>query len=175
MREIVLQHTDTIRPFGSDEMWAQLYGDRTEVMKTVENIRRALWEQLCLTVSIGVSDNLPYAKLGSDFASNNEVCEMWREDREKKIYPLPVSNLLYVGAATGEKFHRHGINTIGDLANSKPERVCEILRNKTGASLWTMAAGQTPVRSTPTMTKTPTPIRATGVLPPCFSRSTNGS
>ena len=42
MREIVLQHTDTIRPFGSDEMWAQLYGDRTAVRKTVEDIRQAI-------------------------------------------------------------------------------------------------------------------------------------
>jgi len=68
MREVVLQHTDTIKPFGSDEMWAQLYGDKETVMKTVENIRQALWRQLCLTVSVGIGNNLPYAKLGSDLA-----------------------------------------------------------------------------------------------------------
>ena len=147
MREIVLQHTDTIRPFGSDEMWAQLYGDRAAVMKTVEEIRQALWKQLCLTVSIGISDNLPYAKLGSDLAPNNAVCEMWSDEREKKVYPLPVSDLLYVGRATAGKFRRYGIKTIGDLAKSMPEHVCMILRNKTGNSLWAMAAGQdrTPV------------------------------
>jgi len=88
MREIVLQHTDTIKAFGSDELWAQMYGNRTEVMKTVEDIRQALWRQLCLTVSIGVSDNLPYAKLGSDLATTDGVCELWPEDREKKVYPL---------------------------------------------------------------------------------------
>ena len=142
MREIVLQHTDTIRPFGSDEMWAQLYGGRTTVMKTVEDIRQAIWKQLCLTVSIGVGDNLPYAKLGSDLAPNNGVCEMWTEDREAKVYPLPVSELLYVGPATDEKFKQYGIKTIGDLANTTPEQVCRILRNKTGESLWAMACGQ---------------------------------
>jgi len=142
MREIVLEHTDTIRPFGSDEMWAQLYGDRAAVMKTVEEIRKAIWRQLCLTVSIGVADNLPYAKLGSDLAPNDGVCELWPEDREEKVYPLPVSDLLYVGPATTDKFRLHGIKTIGDLAKNTPERVCDILRNKTGESLWTMAIGQ---------------------------------
>ena len=147
MREIVLQHTDTIRPFGSDEMWAQLYGDREAVRKTVQNIRQALWKQLCLTVSIGVSDNLPYAKLASDAAPNNSVCEMWSDEREEKVYPLPVSELLYVGYATTKKFNMYGINTIGDLANSDPKYICGILRCKTGESLWAMAGGQdkTPV------------------------------
>jgi len=141
MRDIVLQYTDTIRPFGSDEMWAQLYGGRPAVLKAVEDIRQAIWRQLCLTVSVGVADNLPYAKLGSDLAPNDGVCELWPEDREKKVYPLPVSDLLYVGPATAEKFRLYGIKTIGDLANRSPEHICQILRNKTGESLWTMAAG----------------------------------
>ena len=147
MREIVLQHTDTIRPFGSDEMWAQLYGDRTAVMKMVEDIKQEIWNQLCLTVSIGVSDNLPYAKLGSDVAPNNSICELWSDERETKVYPLPVSDLLYVGYATTRKFDMYGIHTIGDLANSDPQYICRILRNKTGESLWAMACGQdkTPV------------------------------
>jgi DNA polymerase-4 len=147
MREIVLQHTDTIRVFGSDEMWAQLYGDRIAVMKSVECIRQAIWRQLCLTVSVGVGDNLPYAKLGSDLAPTDGICEMWTEDREKTVYPLPVSNLLYVGPATNERFKNCGITTIGDLANSDPAFICRILRNKTGESLWAMASGldSTPV------------------------------
>jgi DNA polymerase-4 len=147
MREIALQYTDTIKPFGSDEMWVQLYGNRTEVMKTIQEIRQAIWKQLCLTVSIGVGDNLPYAKLGSDLAPNDGVCQLWNEEKEKKVYPLPVSDLLYVGPATTEKFRQYGINTIGDLANSDPEHICRILRNKTGNYLWTMATGQdkTPV------------------------------
>lgn len=142
MREIVLQHTDTIRPFGSDEMWAQLYGDKEKVRKTVQAIRRDIWKQLCLTVSIGVGENLPYAKLGSDLAPNSGVCELWNDEREKTVYPLPVSDLLYVGRATAEKFGKYGIKTIGDLANTTPEQTSRILRNKTGAFLWSMAAGQ---------------------------------
>jgi DNA polymerase-4 len=147
MREIALQYTDTIKPFGSDEMWVQLHGNKAAAMKTVEEIRQAIWRQLCLTVSIGVSDNLPYAKLGSDLAPNNGVYEMWTEEREEKVYPLPVSDLLYVGRATTEKFKSYGITTIGDLASTNPECVCQILRNKTGEYLWVMATGQdrTPV------------------------------
>jgi len=141
MREIVLEHTDTIKPFGSDEMWCQLYGTRTEVMRTVENIRQAFWRQLCLTVSIGVGENLPYAKLGSDIAPNNGVFTAWNEEREKVVYPLPVGDLLYVGASTEKILKSYGINTIGDLANTEPKRVSEILRNKTGEYLWVMANG----------------------------------
>jgi len=147
MREIVLQHTDTIRPFGSDEMWAQLYGSRAEVKKTVQEIRQAIWRQLCLTVSVGVGDNLPYAKIGSDLAPNNGVRELWHEEREKLVYPLPVGDLMYVGPAIAERFKSYNINTIGDLANSSPDYICRILRNKTGEYLWTMACGhdKTPV------------------------------
>jgi DNA polymerase-4 len=141
MREIVLQHTDTIRPFGSDEMWAQLYGSRQAVMQTVQAIRGDIWKQLCMTVSIGVGDNLPYAKIGSDLAPNNGVFELWTKDRERLIYPLPVSDLLYVGASTNDKLMRHGIYTIGDLASNTPERICQILKSKTGEHLWTMASG----------------------------------
>ena len=142
MRQIVLDFTASIKPFGSDEMWAQLYGNRSEVINTVENIRKAIWQQLCLTVSIGISDNLPYAKLGSDIAPNNGVCEMWSDEREDKVFPLPVSDLLYVGSATTKKFHSYGINTIGDLAKSNPDHICNILKNRTGASLWVTANGQ---------------------------------
>ncbi|MDR2547501.1 MAG: DNA polymerase IV [Lachnospiraceae bacterium] len=142
MREVVLEYTDTIKPFGSDELWAQIYGDRTEVMATIAKIRQALWRQLCLTVSIGVGDNLPYAKLGSDLASDDGVCELWNEDKERLVYPLPVGNLLYVGPATVAKLRQHGIITIGDLANTPPEVVCQILKNKGGTYLWQMACGQ---------------------------------
>lgn len=147
MREIVLQHTDTIKPFGSDELWCSLYGDRATARKTVDEIRRDVWRQLCLTCSVGIGDNLPYAKIGSDLAGTNEVCELWTEDREKHVYKLPVSDLLYVGPSTTEKFQRRGIMTIGDLAKSTPEQVCRIMKNKTGDSLWAMAAGldNTPV------------------------------
>jgi len=149
MREIVLQFTDKIKPFGSDEMWAQLYGDRETVMKTVDKIRQEIWRRLCITVSIGVSDNLPYAKLGSDLAPNDGVFEAWTENREEVVYPLPVSDLLYVGPATTKRFNNRGIFTIGDLAKCCPDRVCEMLRNKTGSSLWVMANGldKTPVVS----------------------------
>jgi len=141
MREVVLQFTDTIRPFGSDEMWAQLYGDRDTARKTVADIRKELWRQLCLTVSIGVGDNLPYAKIGSDLAPENGVFELWNDEKESKVYPLPVGDLLYVGSATSKKLNHYGIKTIGDLANSTPQNVCYMLRNKTGEYLWTMANG----------------------------------
>ena len=141
MREIVLQHTDTIKPFGSDEMWAQLYGNRREAMQMVQDIRKAIMRELGLTVSIGVGDNLPYAKLGSDTAPENGVCEMWNYERETKVYPLPASDLLYVGASTAKKLASRGIYTIGDIANSSPEFICSALKNKMGVSLWTMASG----------------------------------
>lgn len=149
IREIVLRYTDTIRVFGSDEMWAKLYGPRELVRKTVKAIKEAIWKELCLTVSVGLSNNMPYAKLGSDLAPNDGVCELWYEQREDKVYPLPVSDLLYVGPATTAKLNKYGIMTIGNLAKSNPDDICHFLRNKTGASLWAMAAGldDTPVES----------------------------
>ena len=85
-------------------------------MQIAEKIRAAVKDELHLTVSVGVSFNKVFAKLASDLKKPDAVTRVGREDFQEKIWPLPVSRLLYVGKATAEKLEALGIHTIGDLA-----------------------------------------------------------
>ena len=141
MREIALRYSNVVDCFGLDEFWTVFSGDRQSLRQTADAIRQSIWKELGITVSVGLSYNKIFAKLGSDLAVNNAVYEVWQEDYKEKVWPLPVSDLLYVGPATTEKLKRYGIYTIGDLARSKPEFLCRILHNKGGEMLYVFANG----------------------------------
>ena len=71
-------------------------------------------------MSIGVSFNKIFAKLGSDYKKPDAITTMNKDEYRTKAWPLPVSDLLYVGSATKRKLQRMGILTIGQLANTEP-------------------------------------------------------
>ena len=68
-REIYGRYTDLIEPFGLDECWLDvsgstlLFGSGPEI---ADRIRNDIKRELGLTVSVGVSFNKIFAKLGSD-------------------------------------------------------------------------------------------------------------
>lgn len=143
-REIYVSYTDQVEPFGLDECWldvtgsGRLFGDGQHIADAIrEQVRR----DLGLTVSVGVSFNKVFAKLGSDIQKPDATTVIGPEDFREKTWSLPVSDLLYVGPATTEKLGRYGIRTIGDLARYDPD----LLRHsfgKVGVMLWTFANGQ---------------------------------
>lgn len=96
-----------------------------------------------LTVSIGVSFNKIFAKLGSDMKKPDAVTEIWEDTFRDQVWPLPVSDLLYVGRATTDKLTRYGIHTIGALAKADPTFLERIL-GRNGLKLWIYAKVRTP-------------------------------
>jgi len=103
--EIYYRYTDLVEPFGMDECWLDVtasgtYGDGMEI---AEKIRTACREELGLTVSIGVSFNKIFAKLGSDMKKPDAVTQITRADFKEKVWPLAASELIYVGRATEKK------------------------------------------------------------------------
>ena len=117
-REIYGRYTDYIEPFGMDECWLDVTGSTAfgTGPEIAEKIRTRIRTELGLTVSIGVSWNKIFAKLGSDMKKPDAVTVITRENFRTKVWPLPVSDLLYAGPATTAKLARVGIRTIGDLA-----------------------------------------------------------
>ena len=73
-------------------------------------------KELGITVSIGVSFNKVFAKLGSDYKKPDAITTMGKDEYRTKGWSLPVSDLLYVGRATDRKLRTMGVKTIGDLA-----------------------------------------------------------
>lgn len=143
VREIYSAYSDRIEAFGLDESWIDLTGcvsNFKQGEKLVHEIRGRIKRELGLTVSIGLADNKIFAKLGSDI-KKPDACTIIPKDRFKAIvWPLPVSELLYVGVATTKKFHSRGIYTIGDLAKYPPDLLKSLL-GKVGLVLHAYANG----------------------------------
>ena len=122
-REIYEDYTDQIEPFGLDESWldvggnAGLFGDGRQIADT---LRTRIKREIGLTVSVGVSFNKVFAKLGSDYKKPDATTVITRENYRQVVWALPVGDLLYVGPATAKKLGRYGIRTIGALARASP-------------------------------------------------------
>ena len=124
VRKIYAEYTDRIESFGIDECWldvsesVNLFGSGRELADTIRN---RVKEETGLTVSIGVSFNKIFAKLGSDMRKPDAVTEITPDNFRALVWVLPVEELLFVGKATKEKLYRLGIQTIGQLANIPKE------------------------------------------------------
>ncbi|MEA5010674.1 MAG: DNA polymerase IV [Angelakisella sp.] len=144
-------YTDLVEPFGIDESWLDvtgsmhLFGTGEEI---ANELRRRVREEIGLTISVGVSYNKIYAKLGSDYKKPDATTVITRENHKQIVYPLPVGDLLYVGKAAAATLRGMGITTIGQLAQARPELVAARL-GKTGEQLVEYARGEehSPVRS----------------------------
>ena len=144
-RAIYAEYTDLIEPFGLDEAWIDvtgsgIFGDAVEIAET---IRKRVKFELGITVSIGVSFNKIFAKLGSDYKKPDAVTVFGKDDYREKVWPLPVEELLYVGPATTRKLRARCIRTIGDLAQTDPSLLHSWL-GKMGYVLHAFANGNDP-------------------------------
>ena len=104
------------------------------------DISRRIKSELGLTVSIGVSYNKIFAKLGSDYKKPDAITTMGREEYRTKAWPLPVGDLLYVGKSTERKLQSMGIRTIGELAQME-EKYLKSRFGKMGLVLHSFANG----------------------------------
>ena len=122
-REIYGEYTDRVEPFGLDECWLDVTGTESQAKggeALAHELRRRVKAELGVTVSVGVSDNKIFAKLGSDYKKPDAVTVFARREMRQRVWPLPVTDLLYVGSATGRKLRNYGIQTIGELARTDP-------------------------------------------------------
>ena len=97
-------------------------------------------EELGLTVSIGVSFNKIFAKLGSDMKKPDAITQITSDNFKEKVWPLSCSEMIYCGPATTRKLDRYGIHTIGDVARTDPAFLKNLL-GVNGTALWQYAAG----------------------------------
>lgn len=140
--EIYEEYTDQVESFGLDECWLdvtqvqELFGSGKQI---ADNIRERIKFELGLTASVGVSYNKIFAKLGSDLKKPDATTVIGHDFRNQ-IWHLPADMLLYVGRATYQKLTAHGIRTIGDLAQTDPAYLEQLL-GKNGLMIWAFANG----------------------------------
>ena len=117
--EIYERFTDMVEPFGIDESWLDvtnsmhLFGNGKEI---ADSIREIIKSELGLTVSVGVSFNKIFAKLGSDYKKPDATTVISRENYKEIVYPMKVSDLLFVGKSSVVILDKLCIKTIGQLA-----------------------------------------------------------
>ena len=140
LHEIYQRYTDLVEPFGLDECWLDVTNCLKSPMEIAEEIRQTVKDELGLTVSIGVSFNKVFAKLGSDLKKPDAITEITEENFKSKIWGLPCSDLLYCGRSMTEKLKRIGVKTIGQIAELTHEYMMGKF-GKAGSDLWIYANG----------------------------------
>lgn len=139
------RYTDLVEPFSIDESWLDvtgtlhLFGGDGKAL--ADQIRQTVRQELGLTVSVGVSFNKVFAKMGSDYRKPDATTVITRENFQQLLWPLPVTDLLFVGRAAARVLNGYGIRTIGDLARFDRESLGQIL-GKGGYTLHDYATGR---------------------------------
>lgn len=142
--KVLRQYSPIVEQYSVDEAFVDMTGTERlwgEPEVAANTIRNQIREELGFTVNIGISENKLLAKMASDFKKPDRVHTLWRHEIEKKMWPLPVSELFFVGRATAKKLLNMGIRTIGDLAHSDPDILRSHLK-KHGEIVWLFANGR---------------------------------
>lgn len=144
INELYEHYTDLVEPFGIDESWLDVTGSMHLFGGTgqavADRLRREVREQFGLTISVGVSFNKIFAKLGSDYKKPDATTVITRENFHEIVWPLPVTDLLFVGRSAAGTLSKYGIRTIGDLASFNHDSLVSLL-GKQGEQLWQYANG----------------------------------
>lgn len=143
-RAIYSDYTNLIESFGIDECWIDvtdseyLFGGGERI---ADEIRGRIKRELGVTVSVGVSFNKVFAKLGSDMKKPDATTVISRENFKNTVWVLPAEDLLFVGRATQRRINTLGIYTIGDLATADSELLLRFM-GKNGIMLQNFALGR---------------------------------
>lgn len=144
LRALLARYTDQVIPYSIDEAWAEfegfenLYGDPENF---ANRLREEIKRELGFTVNIGVSTNRLLSKMAGDFKKPDLVHTLFAEEIEKKLWPLPVNSLLFVGRSAADKLKSLGIYTVGDLAHADLGMLRAHMK-KQGEAIWNYAWGR---------------------------------
>lgn len=151
VNELYGQYTDLVEPFGIDESWLDITGSMHlfggDPVAIADELRRRVREELGLSISVGVSFNKIFAKLGSDYKKPDATTLISPENWQEIVWPLQVGAMLFVGRSAQRTLAQYGVETIGQLAACRPEML-EKLLGKLGRQLHEYANGldRSPVR-----------------------------
>ena len=146
LMELLRSYAPCVQQLSIDEAFCdmtgteKLYGDPVSF---AHKLKKEIFETLGFTVNIGISSNKLLAKMASDFEKPDKVHTLFPDEIPEKMWPLPVSDLLYAGRSSVQKLHNLGIFTIGDLAAADPKVLQQHLKSH-GKELHNYANGIDP-------------------------------
>ena len=146
------EYTDRVEPFSIDESWLDLTSTADgigEGTRIADELRERIRAEIGVTISVGVSFNKVFAKIGSDYRKPDATTVIAPENFQEIVWPLPARDMLFVGRSASERLERIGIRTIGEIAGAGKETM-QLLLGKTGETIWKYAMGldSSPVQET---------------------------
>ena len=141
--DILRKYSPSVEQYSIDEAFVDMTGTEKlwgAPMEAANRLKNEIRDTLGFTVNIGISENKLLAKMASDFEKPDRVHTLWKSEIRKKMWPLPVSDLFFVGRATAKKLFSLGIQTIGQLAQADPAVLKSHLK-KHGEVIWAFANG----------------------------------
>ncbi|MBP3451771.1 MAG: DNA polymerase IV [Agathobacter sp.] len=143
MMKILEDYSPDIEQYSIDEAFVDMTGMQNLFGPPIEvahKIKDRIHTELGFTVNIGISSNKLLAKMASDFKKPNLVHTLFPEEVPAKMWPLPVSDLFFVGRQSTKRLHSLGIFTIGDLAHTDKKVIHDNLKGH-GDLIWEFANG----------------------------------
>lgn len=140
---ILRQYSPSVEQYSIDEAFmdmSQMQEIFTDPVTAASQLKDEIRDTLGFTVNVGVSENKLLAKMASELRKPDQVHTLWKQEIPEKMWPLPVSELFFVGRATTKKLFSLGIKNIGDLARTDPE-LLKIHLKKHGEVVWGFANG----------------------------------
>ena len=142
-KAICASFAPVMESFSIDEVFLDMTGTSLiypDPVAAAHELKDKIHRELGFTVNVGISVNKLLAKMASDFQKPDRVHTLYPEEIPVKMWPLPVSDLFFVGRATTKKLLALGITTIGELAQADPVWLRKILK-KEGEIVWAFANG----------------------------------
>ena len=124
--DVFRSFTEIVEPLSLDEA----YLDISEVVDETQGrwplglaleLKRRVYAETGLTVSVGVSVSKSVSKIASDLDKPDGLVVVPPGDEAEFLAPLPVGKLWGIGPKTAERLKSEGIDTIGMLAGQPPE------------------------------------------------------
>lgn len=119
LRNMYERYTDRVEPFGLDECWLDVSGPDVDIgqgLRIADALREQAKQELGITLSVGISFNKPFAKLGSDLKKPDASTMISQDNFRDVVWPLPTDEMIGIGNRMKRKLQARYINTIGDLA-----------------------------------------------------------
>ena len=141
---VLRKYSDKVEQYSIDEAFMDMTGTESlfgAPVAAANTIKDEIYQTLGFTVNVGISSNKLLAKMAGDFKKPKFVHTLFTEEIEKKMWPLPVRDLFFVGSASERKLHSLGIQTIGELAKADVNMLRTVLK-KHGEVIWNFANGR---------------------------------
>lgn len=115
-----------------------LFGDPVTLAKT---LKKKVFEQTGLTVSVGIASNRYVAKIASGLKKPDGLCYIPTGDEEKFMLSLPLDKLWGIGTKSRERLNACGIFTIPEIHAISETALKELFGEASGTFLYKSVRG----------------------------------